>query len=103
MAFGILCTATAEICFAKWAIVGAGDTGQSIDGGGHEGVGSDAVGGTGGKGGTGTVSCGVCRGRGRVQFRQGFFAMERPCPECQGHQWVMIDGDEMKISELEVE
>ena len=37
MAFGILCTATAEICFAKWAIVGAGDTGQSIDGGGHEG------------------------------------------------------------------
>jgi hydrogenase nickel incorporation protein HypA/HybF len=26
-----------------------------------------------------------------------------PCPECQGHQWVMIDGDEMKISELEVE
>ncbi|MBK9090558.1 MAG: molecular chaperone DnaJ [Holophagales bacterium] len=40
--------------------------------------------GTGGKGGSGTVSCGVCRGRGRVQFRQGFFAMERPCPECQG-------------------
>ena len=44
----------------------------------------DACHGTGGKGGSGTVSCGVCRGRGRVQFRQGFFAMERPCPECQG-------------------
>ena len=40
--------------------------------------------GTGGKGGSGTVACGVCRGRGRVQYRQGFFAMERPCPECQG-------------------
>ncbi|MCK6548762.1 hydrogenase maturation nickel metallochaperone HypA [Myxococcota bacterium] len=26
-----------------------------------------------------------------------------PCPECQGHQWVMIDGEEMKIRELEVE
>lgn len=44
----------------------------------------DACHGTGGKGGAGTVTCGVCRGRGRVQFRQGFFAMERPCPECQG-------------------
>ncbi len=44
----------------------------------------EACHGTGGKGGSGTVSCGVCRGRGRVQFRQGFFAMERPCPECQG-------------------
>jgi len=44
----------------------------------------EACHGTGGKGGSGTVTCGVCRGRGRVQFRQGFFAMERPCPECQG-------------------
>ena len=44
----------------------------------------DACHGTGGKGGSGAVPCGVCRGRGRVQFRQGFFAMERPCPECQG-------------------
>ncbi|MBK9968774.1 MAG: molecular chaperone DnaJ [Holophagales bacterium] len=44
----------------------------------------DACHGTGGKGGSGTVTCGVCRGRGRVQYRQGFFAMERPCPECQG-------------------
>ncbi len=44
----------------------------------------DGCHGTGGKGGSGTVTCGVCRGRGRVQFRQGFFAMERPCPECQG-------------------
>lgn len=44
----------------------------------------DACHGTGGKGGSGAVTCGVCRGRGRVQFRQGFFAMERPCPECGG-------------------
>jgi len=44
----------------------------------------DTCHGTGGKGGSGAVACGVCRGRGRVQYRQGFFAMERPCPECQG-------------------
>ncbi len=44
----------------------------------------DACHGTGGKGGSAPVACGVCRGRGRVQFRQGFFAMERPCPECGG-------------------
>ena len=44
----------------------------------------DACHGTGAKGGAAAVPCGVCRGRGRVQFRQGFFAMERPCPECQG-------------------
>lgn len=44
----------------------------------------DACHGSGGKGGSGAVPCGVCRGRGRVQYRQGFFAMERPCPECQG-------------------
>ena len=44
----------------------------------------DTCRGTGGKDGAGAVACPACRGRGRVQFRQGFFAMERPCGECGG-------------------
>jgi molecular chaperone DnaJ len=39
---------------------------------------------TGGRAGSGAVTCRTCRGRGRVQYRQGFFALERPCPECRG-------------------
>lgn len=26
-----------------------------------------------------------------------------PCPECGGHQWVLVDGEQMRIKELEVE
>jgi molecular chaperone DnaJ len=40
--------------------------------------------GRGGKGGASAVTCPTCRGQGRVQFRQGFFAVARPCPECAG-------------------
>ena len=40
--------------------------------------------GRGGKGGAAAVACPTCRGQGRVQFRQGFFAVARPCPECGG-------------------
>jgi molecular chaperone DnaJ len=40
--------------------------------------------GRGGKGGASAVTCPTCRGQGRVQFRQGFFAVARPCPECGG-------------------
>jgi molecular chaperone DnaJ len=40
--------------------------------------------GRGGKGGTSAVTCPTCRGQGRVQFRQGFFAVARPCPDCAG-------------------
>ncbi|KAA0255731.1 MAG: molecular chaperone DnaJ [Acidobacteria bacterium] len=40
--------------------------------------------GSGGKGGSGTTTCSACRGRGRLQYRQGFFALERTCPACQG-------------------
>lgn len=40
--------------------------------------------GKGGRGGAGPVTCGTCRGQGRVQFRQGFFAVARACPDCQG-------------------
>jgi molecular chaperone DnaJ len=44
----------------------------------------DVCRGTGSREGEATVACTTCRGRGRVQFRQGFFALERPCPECEG-------------------
>ncbi|MCK6683268.1 MAG: molecular chaperone DnaJ [Thermoanaerobaculia bacterium] len=44
----------------------------------------DSCRGTGSKEGESTVACPTCRGRGRVQFRQGFFALERPCPDCEG-------------------
>jgi len=40
--------------------------------------------GKGGKGGAAAVTCSTCRGQGRVQYRQGFFAIARPCPECGG-------------------
>jgi molecular chaperone DnaJ len=40
--------------------------------------------GRGGKGGASASTCPTCRGQGRVQFRQGFFAVARPCPECGG-------------------
>jgi molecular chaperone DnaJ len=44
----------------------------------------DACRGRGGKGGASAVTCPTCRGQGRVQYRQGFFAVARPCPECSG-------------------
>lgn len=40
--------------------------------------------GRGGKDGQAATTCGTCRGQGQVQFRQGFFAIARPCPECEG-------------------
>ena len=44
----------------------------------------ESCGGTGGKSGARPVACGTCRGQGRVQYRQGFFAVARPCPDCGG-------------------
>jgi molecular chaperone DnaJ len=44
----------------------------------------EACRGRGGKGGASATTCPTCRGQGRVQFRQGFFAVARPCPECSG-------------------
>jgi molecular chaperone DnaJ len=40
--------------------------------------------GRGGRGGAAAVTCATCRGQGRVQYRQGFFAVARPCPDCGG-------------------
>jgi molecular chaperone DnaJ len=43
-----------------------------------------ACGGRGGKGGAAPAACATCRGQGRVQYRQGFFAIARACPDCGG-------------------
>jgi len=40
--------------------------------------------GTGAKPGTTPQTCGTCRGRGQVHVQQGFFAISRTCPKCQG-------------------
>ncbi|MEO1014614.1 MAG: molecular chaperone DnaJ [Pseudomonadota bacterium] len=47
--------------------------------------------GTGAKPGSGPVTCGTCRGTGRVRFQQGFFTMERTCPDCGGEGRVIKD------------
>jgi molecular chaperone DnaJ len=40
--------------------------------------------GSGAKPGTQPETCGECHGRGEVTFQQGFFAISRPCPRCNG-------------------
>lgn len=44
----------------------------------------DACNGTGSEGKTDAVTCGTCRGAGKVQAQQGFFLIERTCPTCGG-------------------
>ena len=34
--------------------------------------------------GTGTRDCNLCKGHGKVRAKQGFFVVERPCPNCHG-------------------
>jgi molecular chaperone DnaJ len=40
--------------------------------------------GTGAKPGTGASTCEQCKGRGQLHYQQGFFAISRTCPACQG-------------------
>ena len=47
--------------------------------------------GTGAKPGSSPVTCGTCRGTGRVRFQQGFFTMERTCPDCGGEGRIIKD------------
>ncbi|MDD3799598.1 MAG: molecular chaperone DnaJ, partial [Novosphingobium sp.] len=44
----------------------------------------DACDGSGAEPGTGTRHCGTCQGAGKVASRQGFFVVERTCPQCHG-------------------
>lgn len=40
--------------------------------------------GSGAKAGTAAQTCGTCQGHGAVRMQQGFFTVEKPCPQCHG-------------------
>jgi len=44
----------------------------------------DVCTGTGAEPGTGTRTCNMCSGYGKVRAQQGLFVVERPCPNCHG-------------------
>ncbi len=44
----------------------------------------EACNGTGAKKGTGVANCEACGGRGQLIYQQGFFTVNRTCPNCQG-------------------
>ncbi|MDH6231285.1 molecular chaperone DnaJ [Mesorhizobium soli] len=47
--------------------------------------------GSGAKPGTQPVTCSMCSGSGRVRASQGFFSVERTCPQCQGRGTTIKD------------
>jgi len=47
--------------------------------------------GSGAKPGTQPVTCSLCSGSGRVRASQGFFSVERTCPQCQGRGQTIKD------------
>ena len=47
--------------------------------------------GSGAKPGTQPVTCSMCSGSGRVRAAQGFFSIERTCPQCQGRGQTIKD------------
>jgi len=47
--------------------------------------------GSGARPGSGPTTCGACRGAGRVRVQQGFFTLERTCPQCGGEGKVIAD------------
>ncbi len=47
--------------------------------------------GSGAKPGTQPVTCSMCSGSGRVRAAQGFFSIERTCPQCQGRGQTIMD------------
>jgi molecular chaperone DnaJ len=47
--------------------------------------------GSGAKPGTQPVTCSMCSGSGRVRATQGFFSIERTCPQCQGRGQTIED------------
>lgn len=51
----------------------------------------DTCQGSGSAPGTGTRGCNLCHGHGKVRAKQGFFVVERPCPNCHGRGEVIED------------
>lgn len=70
----------------------------------------DPCGGSGAEPGTGTRTCGSCRGHGKVRSQQGLFMVERTCPSCHGRGQVIEtpcrscggEGRVDKVSRLDV-
>lgn len=66
--------------------------------------------GSGAEPGTGTRTCGTCRGHGKVRSQQGLFMVERTCPSCHGRGQVIEtpcrscggEGRVDKVSRLDV-
>lgn len=54
-------------------------------------VSCDECSGSGAKPGTQPVTCSMCSGSGRVRAAQGFFSIERTCPQCQGRGQIIQD------------
>lgn len=51
----------------------------------------DTCKGSGSKKGSGSSTCGMCQGAGMVRNQQGFFTVQRTCPQCQGSGHVIKD------------
>jgi molecular chaperone DnaJ len=47
--------------------------------------------GSGAKADSSAETCGHCHGSGQIQMRQGFFAVQQPCPHCRGRGKVIKD------------
>ncbi|MCZ4281249.1 molecular chaperone DnaJ [Kiloniella laminariae] len=47
-------------------------------------VSCDSCNGSGAEKGSSPITCGTCKGNGRVRMQQGFFTVERTCHSCQG-------------------
>jgi molecular chaperone DnaJ len=54
-------------------------------------MGCETCDGSGAKPGTSPTKCSQCQGAGEVTFQQGFFAIRRPCPNCNGQGEVIKD------------
>ena len=50
----------------------------------------DTCHGSGATPGTSTRGCNLCNGYGKVRAKQGFFVVERPCPNCHGRGEVLV-------------
>jgi molecular chaperone DnaJ len=51
----------------------------------------DECSGSGARPGSSPVQCPMCHGAGRVRASQGFFSIERTCPQCQGRGQIIDD------------
>jgi molecular chaperone DnaJ len=63
----------------------------------------EPCGGSGAKPGTSARACATCQGRGQVRDRQGFFVVERVCPNCRGAGRTIADPCERCRGEGRVE